>query len=81
MRKSHNGLKFGGMIQFTMKRITVMKCPHAANVHISDLGRPRVLSFFERLVSFASVHDVRMHFMRKYINLHYTAFPRIHNGM
>ena len=29
-----------------------VKWPHSANVCISDLGRPRVLSFSERLVSF-----------------------------
>ena len=51
LRKSHYGLIFGGMMQFTMKWITVW------NIHtpqlmfvFSYLGRPRVLSFSKRLV-------------------------------
>ena len=49
IEKSHYGLKFGGIVQFTMKRITV-NWPHTANVRIFVSRRPKVLSFSECLV-------------------------------
>ena len=49
LRKSHYGLKFGGMVQFTMKRITIWNCHTQLFFTFSHLGRPRVLSFSEFL--------------------------------
>ena len=43
-------LKFGGMMQFTIKRITVWNGHTQLIFAFSDLGRTRVLSFSERLV-------------------------------
>ena len=51
LRKSHYGLKFRDMMQFTMKRITVWNGHTQLMCAFSDLGWPRVLSFSERLVS------------------------------
>ena len=47
LRKSHYGQKFGGMVQFTMKRITVWNGHTHLMFAFSDLVQPRVLSFFE----------------------------------
>ena len=48
VRKSHYGLKYGGIMQCIMKRITFWN--GHAQLAFSDFGRPRVLSFSERLV-------------------------------
>ena len=50
LRKSYLGLKFGGMVQFTMKRITVWNDHTQLLFAFSDLGQLRVLSFSESLV-------------------------------
>ena len=50
LRKSHYRLKFGGMTQFAMKRITVWNGHTQPMSAFSDLGQPRVLPFSERLV-------------------------------
>ena len=50
LRKSHYGLKFGGMMQFAMKRITVWNGHAQLMFTFYDLGWPRMLSFSERLV-------------------------------
>ena len=47
--KSHYGMKFVCMMQFTMKRITVWNGHTQQIFTFSDLGRPGVL-FSERLV-------------------------------
>ena len=51
VRKSHYGLKFGGMVQCTMKLIVICNSHAQPMFTFSDLGRPRVLSFSERLVN------------------------------
>ena len=50
LRKSHYSPKLGGMMQFTMKQITVWNSHTQLMFTFSDLGRPRLLSFSERLV-------------------------------
>ena len=58
LRKSHNSLKFGGMMYFTMKRITVWHGHTQLMFAFShDLARPRVLSFSECLV-FAYINSL-----------------------
>ena len=54
LRKSHYGLKFGGMKQFTMKRIAVLNGHAQLMFAWSDRGSPRVLSLFEHLVFYCS---------------------------
>ena len=53
VRKSHYGLAFGGMMQCTMKTITIWN-GHAQSMlaFLFYPGRPRVLSFSEHLVIF-----------------------------
>ena len=50
LRKSHNVLKLGVMMQFTMKRITVWNGHTRLMFVFCDLGRLRVLPLSERLV-------------------------------
>ena len=52
-RKSHYGLKFGGMMQCIMKRITVWNGHAQPMFAYSDLGRPprKLLSLSERFVT------------------------------
>ena len=50
VRKSHYGLKFVGMMQFTMKQITIWN-GHAQPMFVfSDFSQPKVLLFSECLV-------------------------------
>ena len=51
LRKSHYGLKFGGMMPFTMKWITVWNGHTQLMFTFSDLSLPKVLLFSERLVA------------------------------
>ena len=55
-RKSHHGLKFGGMMQYIMKRIIIWNAHVQPVFAFSDLGWPRILSFSECLVLFGAVH-------------------------
>ena len=59
LKKSHYGLKFGGMMQFTTKLITVWNGHTQLMIAFSDLGRPMVLSFSERFVIFAGIDNCR----------------------
>ena len=52
LRKSHHGLEIGGMMQCTMRRITSWNGYAQPMFAISDFGRPRGLSFSERIVCF-----------------------------
>ena len=60
LRKSHYRLKFGGMMQFTKKRITVWNGHTQLMFAFSEISHTRVLSFSERLVDRASVRYVSM---------------------
>ena len=55
--KSHYGLNFGGMMQFTMMRITVCSNGHTQLIFaFSALGRPRVLSLSGRIFFSSRTH-------------------------
>ena len=49
LRKLHFVQKFGGMMQFTLQRIIVWNGHTQLIFAFPDIGRPRVLSFSERL--------------------------------
>ena len=59
LRKSHYSLKYGGVIQFAMKRNTLWNGHTQLMFAFSDLGRPRVLSFSERRVIFIFPSKIR----------------------
>ena len=52
VRVSHYGSKFGGMMQRTMKQITLSNAQAQPMFTFSDLSRATVLLFYERLVYF-----------------------------
>ena len=62
LRKLHYSLKFGGMMQLTMKQITVWNGHTQLMFASSDLSRPRVLLFSERLVCTLD-HDWLVHYI------------------
>ena len=64
LRKSHQSLKFGGMMQITMKRITLCNGHTKLMFAFSDLGRWKVLSFSEHLV-----YDARLELGRNFRDL------------
>ena len=63
VRKSHHGLEIGDMMQCTMRRITSCNGYAQPMFAFFNFGRPRVLSFSERLVCFGNKQNYHLHTM------------------